>query len=180
MPINTTRFGGRKTGTSPERKGQANGLDHIVAVGDLRQRGTARVRRRVADQAASTRTEAAAEASAAGGYPAEAQKEKRRLCGNTDDAEQEKTLYLQYTGRRGKCQDPVICWLGTTGLTRLTTDGTGRRWCTANVRAAAKEALGYLDIPDDKTPEPQKQVYDLLTNIKLLAAYFEDKLEAEI
>jgi hypothetical protein len=49
-----------------------------------------------------------------------------------------------------------------------------------SIRAAAKEALGYLDIPDDKTPEPQKQVYDLLTNIKLLAAYFEDKLEAEI
>ena len=48
-----------------------------------------------------------------------------------------------------------------------------------SIRAAAKEALGYLDIPDDKTPEPQKQVYDLLTNIKMLAGCYEDNLEAE-
>ena len=47
-----------------------------------------------------------------------------------------------------------------------------------SIRAAAKEALGYLDIPDDKTPEPQKQVYDLLTNIKVLAVYYENNLEA--
>ncbi len=47
-----------------------------------------------------------------------------------------------------------------------------------SIRAAAKEALGYLDIPDDKTPEPQKQVYDLLTNIKMLAVYYENNLEA--
>lgn len=47
-----------------------------------------------------------------------------------------------------------------------------------SIRAAAKEALAYLDIPDDKTPEPQKQVYDLLTNIKMLAVYYENNLEA--
>lgn len=76
MPINTTRFGGRKTGTSPERKGQANGLDHIVAVGDLRQRGTARVRHRAADRAVAAGTEATAEAAAAGGHPAD-EKESR-------------------------------------------------------------------------------------------------------
>ena len=57
----------------PGKEGQANGLDHIVAVCDLRQRGSARVRHRAADRGAPTRAEAAAEASA-GGYPAEDQK----------------------------------------------------------------------------------------------------------
>lgn len=102
----------------PRKEGQANGLDRIMAVGDLRQRGTARVRHRFADRAASAGTEAAGEASAAGGYPAEAQKEKRRLCCSTDDAEQEKTLYLQYSRRRGKCQSFVTCLLVTAGWSR--------------------------------------------------------------
>ena len=76
MPINTARFGGRKTGTSPERKGQANGLDRIMAVGDLRQRGTGRVRHRTAGRAVAAGTEATAEAAAARGHPAD-EKESR-------------------------------------------------------------------------------------------------------
>ena len=102
----------------PGKEGQANGLDHIVAVCDLRQRGSARVRHRAADRAASTRTEAAAEASAAGGYPAEDQKEKRRLCWHTDDAEHGKTRCLHYSRRRGKCQSFVTCLLVTAGWSR--------------------------------------------------------------
>ena len=62
-----------------------------MAVCDLRQRGSARVRHRAADRGVTAGTEAAAKAAAAGGHPAEAQKEKRRLCGNTDDARQRKT-----------------------------------------------------------------------------------------
>ena len=49
-----------------------------------------------------------------------------------------------------------------------------------SIGAAAKEAIDYFIVPDDKTPEHVKRVYDLLTNIKLLAGYFEEKLEAEI
>ena len=48
-----------------------------------------------------------------------------------------------------------------------------------SIGAAAKSALDYFAEPDDKAPEHVKRVYDLLTNIKLLAEYFEDKLEAE-
>lgn len=62
----------------PGKEGQANGLDHIVAVCDLRQRGSARVRHRAADRGVTAGTEAAAKAAAAGRYPAEAQKESRR------------------------------------------------------------------------------------------------------
>ena len=75
-----------------------------MAVGGFRQRGTARVCHRFADRAVAAGTEAAAKAAAAGGHPGEAQKEKRRLCGNTDDARQRKTLYPHYTWRNGECQ----------------------------------------------------------------------------
>lgn len=47
-----------------------------------------------------------------------------------------------------------------------------------SIGAAAKSALDYFTEPDDRTPEHVKRVYDLLTNIKMLAGYYEDKLEA--
>ena len=47
-----------------------------------------------------------------------------------------------------------------------------------SIGAAAKSALDYFAEPDDRTPEHVKRVYDLLTNIKMLAGYYEDKLEA--
>ena len=48
-----------------------------------------------------------------------------------------------------------------------------------SIGVAAKSALDYFAETDDQAPEHVKRVYDLLTNIKMLAGCYEDKLEAE-
>ena len=48
-----------------------------------------------------------------------------------------------------------------------------------SIGVAAKSALDYFAEPDDQSPEHVKRVYDLLTNIKMLAGCYEDNLEAE-